>query len=125
MENKFSLVKRFKSFKYAFNGLKTLLLEEHNSRIHLLAAVVAIVAGFYFDISDAEWLFVLVAIGGVFAVELINSAIENLADMVTTEQHPVIKKVKDLAAGGVLIVSIMAFVIGLIIFVPKLKVLIG
>ena len=125
MENKFSLIKRLKSFKYAFNGLKTLLLEEHNSRIHLLAAVVAIVAGFYFDISNAEWLFVLVAIGGVFAIELINSAIENLADMVTKEQHPVIKKVKDLAAGGVLIVSIMAFVIGLIIFVPKLKVLIG
>lgn len=125
MENKFSLIKRLKSFKYAFNGLKTLLLEEHNSRIHLLAAIVAIVAGFYFDISSAEWLFILVAIGAVFAVELINSAIENLADMVTKEQHPVIKKVKDLAAGGVLIVSIMAFVIGLIIFVPKLKVLIG
>ncbi len=120
MENKFSLIKQLKSFKYAFNGLKILLIEEHNSRIHLLAAIVAILAGVYFDISTAEWLFILVAISSVFVIELINSAVENLADMVTKEQHPVIKKVKDLAAGAVLVVSIMAFIIGLIIFIPKL-----
>ncbi|MCT4590224.1 MAG: diacylglycerol kinase family protein [Carboxylicivirga sp.] len=121
MKNKkFSLIKRFNSFGYAFNGLKVLLLEEHNSRVHLVAAILAVLAGFYYEISNAEWLFIIVAIGSVLAAELFNSAIENLADKVCKETNPIIKKVKDLAAAGVLIVSIMAFVIGLIIFIPKL-----
>ena len=120
MRKGFSLLKRIKSFKHAINGLCLLIKEEHNSRIHLLAAILAITAGYYFDISTAEWLMIVIAIGAVFGAELLNSAIENTADAVTEEHHPKIKKAKDLAAGAVLVVSIMAFVIGMIIFIPKL-----
>ena len=77
---KFSVRKRLKSFGYAFNGLKLLVKEEHNSRIHLVAAVVAILLGWGLNISLAEWLVLLLVIGAVFVAELFNSALENLAD---------------------------------------------
>jgi len=108
------------SFKYAFNGLRTLLCEEHNSWIHLFIAVCVVAAGFVFNISTLEWIAVTLCIGMVFALELVNTAIENLADFVSKEYHELIKKVKDLTAAAVLIAAIVAAIIGLIIFVPKI-----
>jgi len=119
-KEKFSFHKRLRSFGYAFNGLKILIKEEHNARIHLLAAVIAIIAGFYFHISTVEWIAIVFAIGFVIALEIVNSAIENMADFVSPEWHSTIKKIKDLAAAGVLISSITALIIGLIIFLPKI-----
>ena len=66
----FSIKNRLKSFKYAFNGLKILLKEEHNARIHLVAAVFAIFFGFLFDISFLEWIAIIFTIGMVFALEI-------------------------------------------------------
>lgn len=120
MKNKnFSISKRVKSFKHAFNGLFILIQEEHNSRIHLLAMLIAIILGFIFEIQSFEWFGVILSIGLVIAMEAINSAIENLADFCTEEKHELIKKTKDLAAAGVLWSSIAALIIGLIIFVPR------
>jgi len=119
-EQKFSIKKRIRSFKYAFNGLRILIKEEHNSRIHLVAAIVAIGAGFFFEISKLEFVTVALAIGLVITSEIINSAIENISDFISPEKHDLIKKIKDLSAAGVLISAITAFVIGLIIFIPKL-----
>jgi diacylglycerol kinase len=62
----------------------------------------------------------LVAIAGVFATEILNTCIENLADAITTDYHPLIKKAKDLAAAAVLVVSVGALVTGLVVFIPKL-----
>ncbi len=118
--NKFSIQKRLQSFKYAINGLKILIKEEHNSRIHLLAVIIAIILGFIFEITLCEWIGITLSAGMVIALELINSAIENLADCVTKEQNELIKKAKDLAAGGVLFGSIAALITGLLIFIPKL-----
>ncbi|WP_430814403.1 diacylglycerol kinase family protein [Carboxylicivirga sp. RSCT41] len=120
MNKRFSVLKRIISFKYAFNGLKVLLLEEHNARVHLVAAILVIVAGFYFHLSKVEWMLVIFAIGFVFAMELLNSAIENLADIITLDKDERIKKTKDLAAGGVLFAALTALIIGLIIFIPKI-----
>ena len=121
MQNEpFSLRKRLKSFVYAWNGIKIVLLDEHNARIHFLATLCAIILGFYLNISSQEWIAVLIAIGFVFAMEMVNSAIENLCDFVSPQKHDTIKKVKDLAAGAVLISAITALFIGLIVFVPKL-----
>ena len=117
---KFSLKRRFESFKYAFNGLKILIKEEHNARIHLMATIVVIVAGFAFKISFNEWTAILLAIGLVFALEALNSSIENLADFVAPDINENIKKAKDLGAAAVLIGAIVAIVIGLIVFVPKI-----
>lgn len=119
-QQKFSLRKRLKSFSFAFNGLRLLLKEEHNSWIHILATVCVVIAGFIFDISAFEWIAIVFAIGLVIALELINSAIENIADFVLPEKHDKIKKVKDLAAAAVLISAVTALVIGLIIFIPKI-----
>lgn len=117
---KFSLGERLKSFCYAFNGLKILWKEEHNARIHLIIAFLVVIAGFIFRISVTEWLAVLLSIGFVLALEIFNSSIENLADFVSPEKHEKIKKIKDLSAAGVLIAAITAFVVGLIIFLPKI-----
>jgi diacylglycerol kinase len=120
MKESFSLRKRILSFKYAFNGLLVLVKEEHNARIHLLATIVVILAGFLFNLSKVDWILVVLAIGFVLAMELINSAVENLADFVTKERHDEIKKTKDLAAGGVLVAAHTAFIVGLVVFIPKI-----
>ncbi|MEN8137044.1 MAG: diacylglycerol kinase family protein [Bacteroidota bacterium] len=120
MKQKFSISKRIKSFGFAFNGLKILLKEEHNSRIHLLAAVGIVIAGFLFNISTPEWIAITFAIGLVITLELINSVIENLSDFISPEKNSSIKKIKDLSAAAVLVSSITALTIGLIIFIPKI-----
>ena len=119
-EEKFSISKRLKSFTYAFNGFRILLKEEHNSRIHLFATLCVVVAGVVFHISPLEWVAVVFAIGIVFGSEIFNSSIEDLADVVCPERDERIKKVKDLSAAAVLVSASTAFVIGLIIFLPKI-----
>ncbi|MCK9451150.1 MAG: diacylglycerol kinase family protein [Bacteroidales bacterium] len=94
--------------------------EEHNSRIHLLAAICVLIAAFIFNISAFEWIALVFAIGLVMTLELINSAIENMADFISPNKHDKIKKVKDLAAAAVLISAVTALVVGLIIFIPKI-----
>ncbi len=117
---KFSIRKRIESFEFAFNGLKILIREEHNSWIHLFAVFCVIIAGVFFKISVSEWIYVVFAFGFVIAMEIVNSAIENIADFVSPERHEMIKKIKDLSAAAVLISAITAFIIGLIIFLPKI-----
>ncbi len=116
---RFSIKKRLKSFTYAFDGLVTLIKEEHNARIHLVAMLCVIAAGFLFRISPFEWMAVAFAIGIVFGSEAFNSAIERLSDKVCPEHDKLIKKVKDLSAAAVLIAAITALAIGIIIFAPK------
>lgn len=117
---RFSLSERVKSFKYAFAGLKTLFVEEHNARIHLVAAIIAIILGLVLTISASEWIFLIGAMSLVFICELFNTSLEALADFVSPEKHPQIKKVKDLAAAAVLISAISALITGIIIFLPKI-----
>jgi len=117
---KFSIKKRLKSFSYAFSGLKTALKEEHNARIHLAAALLALLFAFLLDINKYEWIAVIFAIGLVFAMELLNSAIENTADFISQEKHDTIRKIKDLSAAAVLVSAVAALIIGLLIFLPKI-----
>jgi diacylglycerol kinase len=116
----FSLRKRIKSFGYAFNGLKIMFREEHNSRIHLFFACIVIGLMFIFSLSAAEYGLLIFAIGLVFAAELFNSALENMADHLNPEQHENIKKVKDLSAAAVLVSAITAFAIGCVVLLPKI-----
>lgn len=119
-QERFSIRKRTKSVGFAFNGLKILIREEHNSRIHLIAAISVVIAGFYLKISTFEWIAIIFAIGLVVALEIINSAIEHIANFVSLEKHDTIKKIKDLSAAGVLVTAITALIIGLIVFIPKI-----
>ncbi|MBC6111967.1 diacylglycerol kinase family protein [Pedobacter fastidiosus] len=117
---RFSIVDRIKSFKYAFNGLKIFFLKDHNGRIHFFAAVVAIGLSIYLKLSSLEWIALLSVISAVFVAEIINTSIENLADVVSPDYHPKIKIVKDLAAAAVLVCAFLALGVGGIIFIPKL-----
>jgi diacylglycerol kinase len=122
---RFSILSRLKSFGYAFNGLKILLKEEHNARIHLFATICVIFAGCIFQLSVYEWITIVFVIGFVWAMESVNSAIENMCDFVSPEKHQHIKKIKDLSAAAVLLAAITAFTVGLIIFLPKIISLCG
>lgn len=94
--------------------------EEFNARVHLLAALIAMVLGAVLNVSWLEWIILVMVIGGVIAMELINTSIEALADLYSREHDPRIKKIKDLAAGAVLVAAIAAVIVGVIIFLPKI-----
>lgn len=119
-DEKFSIKKRIKSFSYAFAGLKVLFREEHNAWIHAVAAVMAIVAGFLFRISYMEWIAVLIVIGMVISAEILNSSLERTADFVKAERDDRKRDIKDLGAAAVLVCAIVAVLVGLIIFLPKI-----
>lgn len=119
-QKRFSFLQRIKCFKYAFNGLRVLIREEHNARIHVVAACVVVMAGFIFHLSCMEWIVVMLCIGFVFSLELINSAIENIADFVSPARHEQIKKIKDLSAAAVLVGAFVSLITAMIIFLPKI-----
>lgn len=113
--------KRVKSFSYAFKGIWLLIKHEPNAQIHLFATCVVIFAGFFFNISRFEWLFILFAIGLVLAAEAFNSSVEKLTDGIYKEQNTNAGKIKDIAAGAVLICAIIAAIIGIIVFLPYIQ----
>lgn len=110
--------KFFKGFEYAFHGLIYLIRKERNFKVHLIALLMVIFAGFLFQIQRSEWLIILLISALVLALEAINTAIERLCDLYSTDLNPQIKLIKDLAAGAVLIAAIFALVIALVIFYP-------
>ncbi|MFD1203876.1 MULTISPECIES: diacylglycerol kinase family protein [Sporosarcina] len=109
----------FKSFYYAMKGILHGFASERNLKFHLAAAVLTIVLGFLSGLSQMEWLIIIMLIGGMIALELMNTAVERAVDLVTDEFHLLAKQAKDLAAGAVLIFAIASAMIGLIIFIPK------
>lgn len=119
-QEKFSFKKRLKSFSHAFNGITTLLHDEHNSRIHVATMAAVVIFGLILGLSSTEWCIVALCCGGVLMAEAMNSAIEAIADLVSPEYHPLIKKAKDVGAAGVLMMAIAAATAGLIIFIPKI-----
>ena len=115
----------YKSFGYAFQGIFTCIRQERNMKIHCTVAVLVVIAGLILGISVTEWCICLGLFGMVMALELVNTAVEAVVDLVTEERHPLAKIAKDTAAGAVLIAAIMAAIVGLIIFVPKGLVFLG
>ena len=114
-----------KSFSYALDGLKYAFKYEQNLTVHLFATILVIIAGIFFKISVTEWLVLALIIGLVIATELINTSIEATIDLITDQINPLAKVAKDTAAAAVLIFGLTAIIIGVIIFVPKIIILIG
>lgn len=110
----------YKSFGYAFEGIFTGIKKERNMKIHCLAMLCVVVAGVLMRISVIEWCICLILFGLILALELVNTAIEAVVDLVTEERKPLAKLAKDTAAGAVLIAAIMATGVGFLIFVPKI-----
>lgn len=111
------------SFKYAWEGIKVAYKEERNIRKHILTTILVFLLGILMSFTIIEFLWLTVACFLVVFSELLNTIIENLVDLVTTEYHPLAKKVKDIAAGTVLISTAFAVMIGILLFLPKINIL--
>jgi diacylglycerol kinase (ATP) len=121
----FSLRERARSFGPAGRGIGILLREQHNARIHLAVTAAVCAAGLFFGISRFEWCALLLAMGLVWGAEAVNSAVEYLADAAVPEQHPLIGKSKDVAAGATLLCAIAAAAVGGIVFAPHVAAWVG
>lgn len=117
---KFSIRSRIKSFSFAIAGIRTFIRQEHNARIHLAATILVIAAAIGFRVTTLEAAALAIVVSLVWITELLNTCIERMADLITLEKHPSIKFIKDIAAAAVLIASIVAVVVGLLIFIPKI-----
>lgn len=106
----------FQSFIYAIKGVWAAIDDQRNLKVQFVVACIVVVAGFYFSITSVEWCIILICIALVTGLELINTAIENMVDLVTMERNPLAGRIKDIAAGAVLAVSVISLIVGLIIF---------
>lgn len=106
------------SFSHAFDGIMT-GVEERNMKIHFGFTILVVLFGLLLKISATEWCLCFVLFGLILGLELVNTAIEAVVDLVTEEYRPLAKRAKDAAAGAVLIAAIMAAITGLIIFIPR------
>lgn len=115
---------RFASICHALRGMAILLRTQQNARIHAVATVAVIIAGIWLEISSLEWISITFAVSLVWVAEGLNTALEFLVDLVSPSHQPLAGKVKDVAAGAVLIAAIGAFLIGIAAFGPHvLKIL--
>lgn len=108
------------SFVYAFKGIKHALYTQRNFRVHLLIAILVVVAGFFLNINSMEWLAIIIMMTIVFSAELFNTAIEGLVDLISPEYNKKAGIIKDCAAAAVLCTAIAAVIVGILIFAPKL-----
>ena len=112
------LGKRIRGGGYAIKGAWLLIKTEHSIQVQVAIGILVTFAGFYFDITETEWILQILAIGLVLAAEGLNSAIEGIADFIHPDIHVKIGYIKDVAAGGVLFAAVAAFIVGLIIYIP-------
>lgn len=117
-KKEFSMIKRARSFVHAGRGIMLFLKTTHNAWIHVTIAAIVLGFAWYLSVSSVEWILLVFAIGLVLIAEMFNTAIEIDIDLTSPEYHPYARDTKDVAAGAVLIASIVAVVIGLIVFVP-------
>jgi len=110
----------FESFKHAIDGIEEALKAERNLKIHFTIGLVVLIVSFFLDISYTDMLWLIFAVFSVIGAELINTLVEGLMDVYSNEYNPMIKFVKDVAAGIVLWYSIFAVVVGVVIFGKEL-----
>jgi len=109
-----------KSFYYAFEGLKTAFKEEPNFKIHTVIALAVLTLAFFLNFSVSEWLLLLFTISFVLIIELVNTSLEDIVNLVNPQIHPLAKKAKDVMAAAVLLSAATAAVVGSVLFIPKL-----
>ena len=119
-ENKFSIIKRARSFNHAARRLSIVLRTQPNIIIHILSSFIVLILGYFYQISHTEWMMLVFAIGIVLAAEAFNTSIEIDIDLTSPDYDRYARDTKDVAAGAVLITAITALSVGLIIFVPKM-----
>lgn len=108
------------SFKYAGEGLLHSIKKEKNFQIHCVVAILAIASGCFFSLSKVEWMVIVLCVGMVLAFELLNTAVEQVCNMVQPGFSPAVKIIKDVSAAAVFLVVVMAVICGAVIFLPKI-----
>lgn len=111
------------TFRDAWRGIVSVAKTEFNFRIHLMGMVLVIGFGWFLKVDAMEWIVLTLCVGFVLFAEVLNTALEYLADTVHPEVDPGIRKAKDASAGAVLVAALAALVVGIIIFIPKLWIL--
>ena len=114
------LARFVRAFGFAGHGVWHVIRTERNMRVHLAVAAVVVMAGVLWHVSAADWAVLAIAIGLVLTTETLNSALEALTDLHTSEYHPLAKTAKDAAAGAVLIASAAAVAVGVAVFGPRI-----
>ena len=115
------IVKAFlRSFGYAFEGIAYVVRTQRNMRVHLVIAGLVVVAGMLLRVTAVEWAVIALAMGVVFAAEMVNTVAELAVDLLTEEYHPMAKVAKDVSAAAVLVTAIAAVAVGVAIFGPRL-----
>jgi diacylglycerol kinase len=114
-----NMKKRIRSFGYAGRGIRVVFESEANMKIHIVISLFVLAMGFLFHINEMEWIMCLLCMGLVMGMEMLNTAIETIIDLVSPEFHTLAGKAKDIAAGAVLICAISSVIVGLLIFLPK------
>lgn len=110
----------FKSFTYAFRGLAKVFREEQNLRVQSTFAVVALMLGIFFRLSTLEWCLLFFAIGLVILMEIVNSAVERVTDVLKPRINTYVKEIKDIMAAAVMMAAILSVIIGFFIFIPHI-----
>lgn len=109
--------------KNALNGIALAAESERSFRIHTLAMVVVTVLGWYLELAMLEWGLLFLTYAVMMGLELLNSAMESLADFMHPDEHPAVKRVKDMAAGAVQVAAIFSIAIAIVLFGPKIAAL--
>ena len=120
-----SIKRRTASFGFALLGIRALVATQVHARFHLAASIGVVAAGLYFGLAPWEWASVLLAIGGVWMAEALNTALELLVDLVHPAWHERAGIIKDLAAGAVLLFACAALGVALVVFGPRILSLVG
>lgn len=115
------IIRLFKSFGYAFRGLFKTFREEQNLQVQSIIGIIIITFGFVFEIKSLEWCLIISVIFLVILMEMINSAVERIADALKPRIHTYVKELKDIMAAVVMLSAILAIIVGLIIFTPYVK----
>lgn len=118
---RFSALGRVKSVAYAFDGIGFMLRTQHNAWLHAVATVAVVTLAVLVDVSASDWRWLIAAMATVWVAETINTAVEYVCDVVSPGYHEAVKRAKDIAAGGVLLAALGAFIIGMLTFWPYFR----
>lgn len=112
---------RLRSFGFAFAGLAWMVRTQGNAQIHALATVIVAIAGLALRVSGNDWLWLIAAMAMVWISEALNTALEQLCDVVSPGRREAIRRAKDVAAGAVLVAAMAAAAIGLTVLWPYVR----
>lgn len=121
-KKRFSIIARLKSTTHAWRGIGILFKTTHNMWMHVFFGLLAVYLGFSLNISAVEWILIVFAIGFVVVAEALNTAFEIDINLTSPDAHPYARDTKDVAAAAVLLSVLVAGIVGLIVFVPKVLV---